>query len=130
MNIVFSEKLCNLCLLWCCVLTDRISRICSFPLQHQTFLSASLKILTQHPFSWGNFKFRITGSPGFRWFCYSFLLDWPRKLALLSQSIKFKLKSIAPNWSPVFSRASGSSLAPPLNSHWLHMMLSFVLVGR
>ena len=130
MNIVFSEKLCNLCLLWCCVLTDRISRICSFPLQHQTFLSASLKILTQNPFSCDNFTLRITGSPGFRWFCYSFPLDWPRKLALISQPIKFKLKSTAPYWSPVFSCASASSLALTLNSHWLHMMLSFVLVGR
>ena len=71
----------------------------------------------------------VESNPGLKWFCFTVLFDWSRKLAPPSQPIRCKLKPIAP-WSLAFSRATGRLHAFTSSCHWLPLIISFTLIGR
>ena len=77
---------------------------------------------------WSN-QLSVESNPGLQRFCFTTLCAWSRNSRHpLSQSLS-KLKPIA-TWSPAFSRSSDRLLVFTLSSHWLLVIIFFVLIGR
>ena len=76
-----------------------------------------------------SFQLSVESYPGFHWFCLITLCDWSKNLAPLSQPIRCKTKTNHDLVTHVFTRLRPVTCIC-LSSHWLLVLLTFVLVGR
>ena len=78
-----------------------------------------------------NFQLSVESKPVLHWFCFSWLCDRARKLALLSQTVRRRTKTNHNLVSHVFPRFGQFGWFNfNISSRWLLKVSSFLLIGR